>query len=304
MSKVIKLTREQLVRRLILIQDDVENIIEWCKLNGVDTTIDNLHGSSHDTFITNIMIASDVDVEGRCDEDNFRVELEWKCKATDEVLPFMSFESSWGSIDCDREGNILDINGEEEIGGEKNYLYGIKRINIDEYCEFLISKNITHGECDDILSVGFWREDGGYETPDADWRKNMFGEDEETYPIVNCMDCGHPQPLLEENVHVDNLGRHIICEECESSFNVGGDETPTQQCSNPETHDKVKQIINLLKTLDNGDCVDGETMEYILEQVGMSDQMLRQLVMNNPYTDTSDLLAEKVELDNQRVGRK
>ena len=210
MSKDIELTREQLVRRLILIQEDVENIIEWCKLNGVDTTIDNLHGSSHDTFITNIMIASDVDVEGRCDEDNFRVELEWKCKAMDE----------------------------------------------------------------------------------------------ETYPIVNCMDCGHPQPLLEENVHVDDLGRHIICEECESSFNVGGDEEPTYQCSKPETHDKVKQIINLLKTLDNGDCVDGETMEYILEKVGMTDQMLRQLVMNNPYTDTSDLLAEKVELDNQRVGRK
>lgn len=40
---------------------------------------------------------------------------------------------------------------------------------------------------------------------------------EESYPIVNCMDCGHPQPLLEENVHVDELGRHIICEQCESS---------------------------------------------------------------------------------------
>lgn len=257
MSKTIKLTREQLVRRLILIQEDVENIIEWCKLNGVDTSIDNHNGSSHDTFITNIMIASDVDVDGQCDEDNHRVETEWLCKAVDKVLPFMSFESSWGTIECDREGNILSVDGDEEIGGEANYLYGIKRINIDEYCEFLISKNITHGECDDILSVGFWRKDGGYEEPDADWRKNMFGE-----------------------------------------------EAPTQQCSNPETHDKVKQIIGLLKTLDNGDCVDGETMEYILEKVGMSDQMLRQLVMNNPYTDTSDLLAEKVELDNQRVGRK
>ena len=30
------------------------------------------------------------------------------------------------------------------------------------------------------------------------------------------------------------------------------------------------------------------------EKVGMTDQMLRQLVMNNPYTDTSDLLEEKV----------
>ena len=259
MSKTIKLTREQLVRRLILIQGDVESIIAWCKVNGVDTSIDNHNGSSHDTFITNIMIASDVDVDGNCDEDNSRVETEWRCKEMDEVLPFMSFESSWGTIECDREGYILSVDGDDEIGGEANYLYGIARINIDEYCEFLSSHNITHGEGDDILAIGFWRKDGVYEKPDEDWRKNIFGEK---------------------------------------------DEAPTYQCSKPETHDKVKQIINLLKTLDNGDCVDGETMEYIIEKVGMSDQMLRQLVMNNPYTDTTDLLAEKVELDNQRVGRK
>ena len=59
--------------------------------------------------------------------------------------------------------------------------------------------------------------------------------------------------------------------------NIFGEEPPTQQCSNPETHDKVKQIINLLKTLDNGDCVDGETMQYILGAVGMEGQMLSQL---------------------------
>jgi hypothetical protein len=39
--------------------------------------------------------------------------------------------------------------------------------------------------------------------------------------------------------------------------------------------------------------VDGETMEYILEQVGMTDQMLRQLIMNNPESETKDLLEEK-----------
>ena len=232
MNKDIELTREQLVRRLVIIQEDVENIIEWCKLNNVDTTIDNLRGSSHDTFITNIMVASDVDVEGRCDEDGFRVELEWKCKAMDEELPFMSFESSWGTIECDREGNILSVDGDDEIGGEANYLYGIARIDIDEYCKFLESKNITHGECDDILAIGFWRKDGIYETPDEDWRKNMFREKEEA---------------------------------------------PTYQCQNPQTHDKVKQIIDLLKTLDNGDCVDGETMQYILGAVGMEGQMLSQL---------------------------
>mgnify|MGYP003658845563 CR=1 FL=1 len=60
---------------------------------------------------------------------------------------------------------------------------------------------------------------------------------------------------------------------------------------------KVLNIINLCKDID----IDGETMEYILEKVAMTDQMLRQLVMNNPQSDTIDLLNEKIELDNERL---
>ena len=73
------------------------------------------------------------------------------------------------------------------------------------------------------------------------------------------------------------------------------------QCKNQHTFDKVKEVIQILKTLDNGDCVDGETMQYILQQVGMTDQMLRQLVMSNPESDTKDLLEEKKELNNKSV---
>jgi hypothetical protein len=47
--------------------------------------------------------------------------------------------------------------------------------------------------------------------------------------------------------------------------------------------------------------VDGETMEYILEQVGMTDQMLRQLIMNNPESETKDLLEEKISLNERRI---
>lgn len=60
---------------------------------------------------------------------------------------------------------------------------------------------------------------------------------------------------------------------------------------------KVLNIINLCKDID----IDGETMEYILEKVAMTDQMLRQLVMNNPQSNTIDLLNEKIELDNERL---
>ena len=57
----------------------------------------------------------------------------------------------------------------------------------------------------------------------------------------------------------------------------------------------VNRVINILREIE----VDGETMQYIIEKVGMTDQMLRQLVMNNPYTDTSDLLEEKVRLSDE-----
>jgi hypothetical protein len=42
--------------------------------------------------------------------------------------------------------------------------------------------------------------------------------------------------------------------------------------------------------------VDGETMQYILEQVGMEEQMLRQLVMSADNVYLRDLIKEKVEL--------
>ena len=62
--------------------------------------------------------------------------------------------------------------------------------------------------------------------------------------------------------------------------------------------EKVLNIIKLCKDID----IDGETMEYILEKVARTDQMLRQLVMNNPQSNIIDLLNEKIELDDERLG--
>ena len=70
------------------------------------------------------------------------------------------------------------------------------------------------------------------------------------------------------------------------------------------TFDRVESVIGILQSLTHkGDSVDGETMEYILERVGMTDQMLRQLVMNNPQSDTIDLLQEKIELSHLELSR-
>ena len=55
---------------------------------------------------------------------------------------------------------------------------------------------------------------------------------------------------------------------------------------------KVEDIIKELKFLD----VDGETMQYILEKVGLEDQMLRQLIMKTDSNDVTKLLFEKLHL--------
>ena len=55
--------------------------------------------------------------------------------------------------------------------------------------------------------------------------------------------------------------------------------------------EEVNEIIEKLKAIE----IDGENRQYILEQVGMTDQMHRQLVMRNPI-DTEILLQERKSL--------
>lgn len=52
------------------------------------------------------------------------------------------------------------------------------------------------------------------------------------------------------------------------------DPYPTRSTTKLPINDpRVPEIINMLKEID----VDGETMEYIIRQVGLEDQMLKQL---------------------------
>lgn len=55
------------------------------------------------------------------------------------------------------------------------------------------------------------------------------------------------------------------------------EEEPTMLCQDKQKNDVVKDIIAKLKEIE----VDGETMEYILDQVGMLDQMTKQLGVIN-----------------------
>ena len=54
----------------------------------------------------------------------------------------------------------------------------------------------------------------------------------------------------------------------------------------------VQQVIDILNAID----VDGETMEHILEEVGMTSQMLRQLTLGANDDDISYLCDEREEL--------
>lgn len=145
---------------------------------------------------------------------------------------FMSFESSWGHISCDKDGNVIEVIGDEEYNGERNYLFDIARFDLVEYGKFCESKNIVMGEYgDDILAIGFWNKDNTYNEADMEWRKNIFGEADDKI------------------------------------------DAPTVLCSDPTKHEIVNSIISQLKGIE----VDGETMEYILRQVGMEEQMLKQL---------------------------
>jgi predicted transcriptional regulator len=62
----------------------------------------------------------------------------------------------------------------------------------------------------------------------------------------------------------------------------------------------VETIIDMLKFID----VDGETMQHIIEEVGMNDQMLRQLIMSNPESEIKDYLEEKITLSDLRLSSK
>jgi hypothetical protein len=62
----------------------------------------------------------------------------------------------------------------------------------------------------------------------------------------------------------------------------------------------VNEIITLLNDID----IDGETMEYILNKVGMSDQVLKQLLMKTSDLNLKNLLEEKSSFIKLEVAKK
>ena len=56
----------------------------------------------------------------------------------------------------------------------------------------------------------------------------------------------------------------------------------------------IEQQNSIIRTLKE---VDGETVQYILEKIGMDSQMLRQLIMTMPLESVHVEIAERFELE-------
>ena len=54
----------------------------------------------------------------------------------------------------------------------------------------------------------------------------------------------------------------------------------------------VEEVISMLRHME----IDGETMQHIIESVGLEDQMTRQLVMISDIKYLNDLIEEKLLL--------
>ena len=59
-----------------------------------------------------------------------------------------------------------------------------------------------------------------------------------------------------------------------------------------KTEQIVREVIAKLKGID----IDGETMQYIINEVGMTQQMQRQLILSNSVVSTQDLLDELIQI--------
>ena len=56
----------------------------------------------------------------------------------------------------------------------------------------------------------------------------------------------------------------------------------------------IEQQNSIIRTLKE---VDGETVQYILEKIGMDSQMFRQLIMTMPLESVHAEIAERFELE-------
>ena len=84
------------------------------------------------------------------------------------------------------------------------------------------------------------------------------------------------------------------------SYFVNREDITAQMAERSYIKERINQVIDVLKNLTyRGDSVDGETMQYILNKIGMEDQMLRQLMMSQPIEEVRYIIDEREELEEE-----
>ena len=96
---------------------------------------------------------------------------------------------------------------------------------------------------------------------------------------------GYLDEIFHQKTHVSDEAWTLL-NNIEIACDLNSDEALTWRVFNHP----AEQVIKDLKAMD----VDGETMQYILEQVGMSDQMLSQLIVSSKTLDISSLLELRI----------
>ena len=84
------------------------------------------------------------------------------------------------------------------------------------------------------------------------------------------------------------------------SYFVNREDITAQMAEGSYIKERINQVIDVLNDLTwSGNRVDGETMQYILNKVGMEDQMLRQLMMSQPIEEVRYIIDEREELEEE-----
>jgi K+/H+ antiporter YhaU regulatory subunit KhtT len=84
------------------------------------------------------------------------------------------------------------------------------------------------------------------------------------------------------------------------SYFVNREDITAQMAEGSYIKERINQVIDVLNNLTwSENRVDGETMQYILNKIGMEDQMLRQLMMSQPIEEVRYIIDEREELEEE-----
>lgn len=221
---------------------------------------------------------------------------------------FNSIQWTYGHIRLQRDGLDFDLlrHNDEAIKYDGRY-WGDFRIASDEEVEFCVDVDVnTYTKHKYIASV------------DNAVRRLLLVEDD-IISIRKIIDASGVELKGTDGVEVGTYLTNV-----EVACDLTSDESDTWGFINLDNKELVKklkavglykkpktarelaieEIVAKLKALDNGDGVDGETMEQILDEVGMKEQVLSQIVRCVEHREefegyVKDLLDETDDIRNK-----